>query len=128
MHIIGNLNNLNKEVSKHVDEDDCKPVLFHLGFPRKNRETYYYSGLTYKNHGKFQQQTQCEHGRKTIGHFDKIVHSAEPWEGNCACINFNLNKKVLEHFLKHGTKIIPSLKTTTYHLVPFLHVRKKFHN
>ena len=50
------------------------------------------------------QQIQCEHGHIIIGRFDKIVHSAEPWEENCGFMNFNPKKKVLEHFLKHGTK------------------------
>ena len=39
MGIIGNMNNLNKEVSKDVDKEDYITVLFHLGFPRKGGET-----------------------------------------------------------------------------------------
>ena len=31
-------------------------VLFHLGFPIKDGETYYYSGLTSKNYGELEQQ------------------------------------------------------------------------
>ena len=104
MGIIGNMNNCNKEVSKHVDKEDYITVLFHLGFPTKVGETNDYSVLTSRNFGELEHQIQCEHGRITIGRFDKIVHNAESWEGNRGCINFNLTKKVLEHFLKHGTK------------------------
>ena len=98
------MNNLNKEVSKHVDKEDHITVLFHLWFPTEGGETYYYSGLISKNFGELEQQNQCEYGRINIGRFDKIVHSAESREGNCGCINFNLKKKVLNRFLKHGTK------------------------
>ena len=98
------MNNLNKEASKHVHKEDYIAVLCHLGFPTKDRGTNYYSGLTCKSYGELEQQIQCEHGCIAIGYFDKIEHSAELWEGNHGCINFNLKKKVLKHFLKHGTK------------------------
>ena len=43
-NIIGNMNNLNKEVTKHVDKEDYITVLFHEGFPSKGGEINYYSG------------------------------------------------------------------------------------
>ena len=45
MGIIANINNFNKEVSRHVDKEDYITVLFHLGFPTKGGETNYYSGF-----------------------------------------------------------------------------------
>ena len=119
MGIIGNLNSENNEVSKHVDKEDYITVLFHIGFPTKGGETNYYSGLTSKNFGKLEQQIKCEHGRITIGRFDKIVHSAESWVGQRGCINFNLKKKVLEHFLKHGTKFYSQFEINNFPSGPF---------
>ena len=66
---------------------DFITVLFHLEFPTKGGETKYYSGLTSKNFVELEQQIQFEHGHMNIGRFDKIVHSAESWEGNRGCIN-----------------------------------------
>ena len=60
MGIIGNMNNLDKEVSKHLDKEDEITVLFHLGSPIKVEETNYCSGLTSKNFGELEQQIQCE--------------------------------------------------------------------
>ena len=114
MGIIRNMNNLDKEVSKYVDREDCITVLFHLEFPIKGQETNYYSSFTSNNYGELQQQILCEHGHITIGHFHKKVHSAEPWEGNCGCINFNLKKKILEHFLKHGTEYYCQFKNNNF--------------
>ena len=54
--IFGNMNNLNKEVSKHVDKEDYRTVLFHLGFPTKGGEINYYSSLTSKNFDELEQQ------------------------------------------------------------------------
>ena len=51
MGIICNMNEDNKEVSKHVDNKDNITVLFHIGFPTKGGEINYYS-----NYGKLQQQ------------------------------------------------------------------------
>ena len=89
MGIIRNMSEDKKEVTKHVDNT----VLFYIGFPRKGGEANYYSGLTSKNYGELKRQIQCEHESINIGRFDKIVHSAESWEGYRNCINFNLKKK-----------------------------------
>ena len=119
MSIIGNTNNLNKELLKHADKEDYMTVLFHLGFLTKGGETSYYSSLTSKNFGELEQQIQYEHGCITIGHFDKIVHSVESWEGNCGCMNLNLKKKVLELFLTHGTKLYCQFKNNNFPSGPF---------
>ena len=102
--------------------------MFNLGFPIKDGETNYYSGLTSKNYAELQKQIQCEHGCINVGRFDKIVHSAEPLEGNCGCINFNLKKKVLEHFLKYGTKYYAQSKNNNFPSGPFCILVKQFHN
>ena len=62
MVIIGSMNNLNKELSKHVVKEDYIVLLFHLGFPTKGGETNYYDGLTSKIFDELEQQVQCEHG------------------------------------------------------------------
>ena len=119
MGIIGNMTNLNKEVSKHVDKQDYITVLFRLGLTTTGVETNYYSGLISKNYGELEQQIQCEHGRMTIELFYTIVHSAESWEGNRGDINFNLKKKVLEHYFKHGTKHYCQFKNNNFPSGPF---------
>ena len=50
------MNDLNKEVSQHVDKEDYITVFFHFGFATKGGETNYYSGVTGKNFGELEQQ------------------------------------------------------------------------
>ena len=78
-------------------------VLFHIGDPSNGGEAKYYTGLTSKSFGHLAKEVSCEHGRLTIGYFDKILHSGESWSGICGCINFNL-KKVMEYLLRYGNK------------------------
>ena len=56
----------------------------------------------------------CQHGRLTIGRFDKILHCGESWNGCRGCINFNLKTKVMEHFLRYGVKSTSSLNVITF--------------
>ena len=110
------MNHLNKKVSKRVDKEKYVTISFYLRFPIKGGETNYYSGLTSKDHGKLQQQIQYEHVRITIGRFDKIAHSAEPWTGNRGCVNFIPKKKELKQFLKHETKYQHSIWSIFLHI------------
>ena len=119
MGVIGNMSENNTEVSKHIDKEDYITVLFHVGYPTKGGETNYYSGVTSKDSGHLEKQIPCVHGRLTIRYFDKIVHSAESWEGVRGCINFNLKKKVLDHFLKYGTKFYCQFENNNFPSKPF---------
>ena len=48
------------------------------------------------------------HGRIQIGFYQNVLHAAKSWRGNRCIINFNLKKKVLEHFETHGSKYYDS--------------------
>ena len=54
--------------------------------------TNYYTGPTSDEYGTYAKHIPCQHGRLTIGSFDKIIHSGEAWEGSRACMNFILKK------------------------------------
>ena len=104
MGIIGNLNGNCDYVSKHMDKEDLVTALFNVGFPSNGGETKYYNGLTSKSFVNLAKERSYEHGRLTIGCFDKILHCGELCSGVHACMNFNLKKKVLEHFLRYENK------------------------
>ena len=87
-------------MSKYIDKDDFITVLFHIGQPLYRSRTNHYTGLTSDEYETLTKHIPCQHGRLTIRYFDKIIHSGEAWEGSCGCINFNLKKKVLKHFLR----------------------------
>ena len=119
MPLIGNLSTNGDLVSKHVDKDDFITVLFHLGEPLHGGGTDYYTGLTRDEYGFLAKHIPCEHGRLTIGCFDKIIHRGEPWEGSPGCFNLNLKKKVLEHFLRYGMKYYSQYERNNYPSGPF---------
>ena len=102
MAVIVNLSANGNLVSKHIDKGDFITVLFQIGQPLYGGRTNYYTGLSSDEYGTLAKHIPRQHGHLTIGCFDKIVHSGEVWEGSCGCINFNLKKKVLEHFLRYG--------------------------
>lgn len=119
MAVIGNLSTNGDLVSKHIDKDDFITVLFHVGQPLYGGGTSYYTGLTSEEFGTLAKHIPCQHGRLTIGCFDKIVHSGEVWEGSRGCINFNVKKKVLEHFLRYGMKYYTQYERNNYPSGPF---------
>ena len=67
-------------------------MLFHIGQSLYGGGTNYYTGLTSDEYGTLAKYIPCQHGRHTIGCFDKIIQSDEAWEGSRGCINFNLIK------------------------------------
>ena len=93
MSIIGNLNENGDYVSKHMDKEYFVTALFHVGDPSNGGETKYFTGLISISFGHLAKEISCEHGRLTIGCFDKILCCEEPWSGIRGCINFNLKKK-----------------------------------
>ena len=98
MGIIGNLNPNGDLFFRHIDKKDFITVLFHVDQPLHGGGTDYHSGLTSEAYGASIKHIPCQHGRLTIGCFDKIIHSGETWEGSRGCINFNLKKKCLHIF------------------------------
>ena len=92
MAVIGNLRTNSDLVSNHIDKDDFIIVLFHIRQPLYGGGTNYYTGLTSEEYGALTKHIPCQHGRLTIGCFDKNIHSGEVWEGSRGCINFNLKK------------------------------------
>ena len=104
MSIIGNLNEKGDYVSKYMDKEDFVTALFHVGDPLNGGEAKYYTRLTSKSFGHRAKEISCQHGRLTIGRFNKIFNCGESWNGIRGCINFNQKKKVMEHFLRHGNE------------------------
>ena len=77
MAVIGNLSTDGDLVSKHIDKDDLITVLFHIGQSFYGGRTNYYTGLANDEYGTLTIYIPCQHGRLTIGCFDKITHSGE---------------------------------------------------
>ena len=119
MGIIGNLKENGDYVSKHMDKEDLVTALFHVGHPSNGGETKYYTGLTSDSFGHVTKEISCEHGQITIGCFDKILHCGESWSGIRGCINFNVKKKILEHFLKYGDKYYNQFESNKFPSGPF---------
>ena len=84
-----------------MDKEGFVTALVHVGDPSNGGETKYNTGLTSKSFGHLAKEISCQHGRLTIGCFDKIPYCGESWSGICGCINFNLKKKVMEQFLRY---------------------------
>ena len=121
MAVIGNLSTNDDLVLKHIDRDDFITVLFYIGQPLHGGGTNCYTGFTSDEYGTLAKYILCQHGCLTIGCFDKIIHSGEAWEGSCRCINFNLKKKVLEHFLASRMKYYTQYERNNYLSGPFFH-------
>ena len=45
-----------------------------------------------------------QHCRLQIGSFNKILHGVSPWVGPRITLNFNLKKKIVNHFQLFGNK------------------------
>ena len=97
MAVKGNLSTNGDLVSKHIDKDNFITVLFHIGQPLYSGGTNYYTGLNSDEYGTLAKHIPYQHGRLTIGCFDKIIHSGEAWEGSRGCINLN-EKRYLNFF------------------------------
>ena len=74
---MGNFGNLNKN-GDYVSGD-----------PSNVDETKFHTGSTSKSFGYLAKEISCEHGRLTIGCFDKTLDCGESWSDICGCINFN---------------------------------------
>ena len=72
--------------------------LYYFCQPLHGGGTDYYTGLTSDEYGTLAKHIPYQHGRLTIGYFDKFIHSGEAWEGSRGCINFNLKIKSLNIF------------------------------
>ena len=81
MAVIGNSSTNGDLVSRFIDNDEFITVLFHIEQPLYDGVTNYDTGLTSDEHGTLTEHIPCQHGRLTIGSFDKIIHSVEAWEG-----------------------------------------------
>ena len=92
MSIIGNLNENGDYISKHMDKEGFVTALVHVGDPSNGGETKFYTGLSGKSLGHLAKEISYEHGRLTIGYFDKILHCGKSWSGIHGCINFNVKK------------------------------------
>ena len=100
MTLLGNLKDNEGSIHPHVDSEDVITALFHVGSPSVGGNTLYYDGTSKNSKGNIVHSIYFEHGRLQIGFYDKIVHSAEPWEGVRGGINLNLKRNVLSFFQK----------------------------
>ena len=102
--------------------EDLVTALFYIGNPSNGGETKYYVGLTSKSFGHLAKEISCEHGRLNIRCFYKILHYGESMSGIRGCINFNLKKKVMEHFLRYGNWYYKQFEGNDFPSGPFFHV------
>ena len=119
MAVIGNLSTICDLMSKYIDKDDFITVLFHIDQPLYGGRTNYCTGLTSDEYGPLTKHIPCQHGRLTIGCFDKIIHSGEAWEGSRGCINSYLKKLFLN--IRYGMKCYTQYERNNYPSGPFFH-------
>ena len=103
MSVIGRLQDQG-EVPMHFDEKDYITALVHLGNVKTGGSTQYFNGVSVKNHGHVAKVIPFAHGQIQIGCYNKILHAGEEWTGSRGCINFNLKKIIIDHFVSVGNK------------------------
>ena len=103
MSVIGRMQD-EGEVPIHFDEKDYITALVHLGQVETGGSTQYFDGVSLKKKGKIAKVIPFAHGQIQIGCYNNILHAGETWSGARGCINFNLKKIVIDHFVDVGSK------------------------
>ena len=88
----------------HVDDGDIICSVVHLGNVKKGGSTMYFDLLIKSDNMKETCSIIFEHGRIQIVFFDKVYHCVESFEGQRFSLNFNVKRKILQHFQTHGSK------------------------
>ena len=103
-----------EDMEIHVDEGDIINAVFHLGIVKSGGSTLYFKTDGKKEKMSMRHDIPFEHGRVQIGLFNKVYHCAQSFEGIRFALNFNVKKKVLEHFQNHGTRFYDQLIDNNY--------------
>jgi len=98
----------------HIDEGDIINAVFHFGSVKSGGSTLYF-----ENDPKHKTTTPIydvpfQHGRIQIGFFNRIYHCAQSFDGIRFALNFNVKKKVLDHFQTHGSKFYDQFVNNNY--------------
>ena len=98
----------------HLDNDDHITSLLSLGGGVDKSEgcTFYVQNKATDDTSKsgsplvqIKKRVMYEHGNLQIGCYDNVLHGTNRWlRGNRGVINFSMQKKIIEHFLKHGCR------------------------
>ncbi len=75
-----------------------------MGEVTKGGHTPYYLGTSPSEPGTKIHQVPFKHGTLQIGFFNKVLHGVDNWEGQRCGIQLNIEKDLLEHFIKYGTE------------------------
>ena len=102
------------EILAHFDEEDIISCIITLGESRQGGETIYYNGIKKNSSGDIKMKIPFQHCRLQIGSFDKILHGVSPWSGPRVTLNFNLKKKMVNHFQLFGNKYYDEYENDGY--------------
>ena len=92
------------EIVSHFDEDNIISCIITLGEPRCGGGTMYYNGVTQVTSSDIENEIPFQYCRLQIGSFNKILHGVSLWVGPILTLNFNLKKKIVDHFKLFGNK------------------------
>ena len=106
--VISTFDEVNAQIPPHFDENDVISVIFHAGRVKEGGETLYYNGFEKREIGDEVFAVPFRHGRIQIGFYQNVLHSVRKWRGTRCIINFNLKKRVIQHFREHGSKYYDS--------------------
>ena len=102
--IVGDMIQNENQILSHFDEEDIISCIVTLGDLRTGGETIYYNGIKQNVSSDIEMKIPFQHCRLQIGSFDKILHGVSPWVGPRITLNFNLKKKIVNHFQLFGNK------------------------
>ena len=104
MFIIGDLREMEGDVPPHLDKHDHINSVLYFGLGNvSGGHSIHFNGIKIDSkHIAFKRSFQ--HGQLQIGNFDKVIHGASEWKGRRQVIHLSLNKKVLGHFQKYGSR------------------------
>ena len=106
MILVGGFNKTEGSIPSHEDDDDYVTALISLGHTETlvGGDTFYFE---VNSDGKkcVKQTVKYQHGNIQIGVYDEVKHGAFHWKnGYRGVINLSVQKKVLDHFYKHGNR------------------------
>ena len=105
MILVGCTNQNEGIIPFHFDDDDYITALLSIGDTDVNGgDTFYIGNKADDCLSIFKKVSYCR-GNLQIGSYDKIMHGTSSWSGGFrGVINFSLQKKILNHFVDHGSK------------------------
>jgi len=125
MILVGSCNDSVGDIPIHLDPEDHITALLSIGTDTvKGGGTLYYQKETEDNFIlKIEIPFNC--GNVQIGTYDRVVHGSQSWYGGLrGVINFSLQKRILRHFIKHGTTYYQQYIDAGYPSGDFMAVEK----